>query len=198
MGRTRRFGTSSFAVIVITTVVLVGASASTLGATALHARTLPKGPRIDPAEPCTLLGQHQVEKYFEPKVILDKTNAGSPLNVDCAWDVGDTGAPVGRLVAVVVYPAFGGDASNAVNIVESDRANAQIAGPGVVDFPLGKGGFIEKPISLVEVAPNKTFAFSLQWFAAGGPPEGSPITPEAQALLTTFARDIAKRGKRVR
>ena len=179
-------------------VVVAGGLTVAAGAAPRATPKLGRGPKIDPSEPCTLLAERQVERVFEPKVVLDPTNGGSPLNVDCAWVVGDTGAPVGRLVGVVVYPVFAGDQSSAVNIVESDRANAQIAGPGVVDLPLGKGGFIQKPVSLVEVAPNKKFAFSLQWLPEGGPPEGSPITPEVRSLLTRFATDITKRGKQVR
>jgi len=182
---------------VVTSAAIGAGLAGTAGASVPDAAKLPKGPRIDPSKPCSLLSQRQVESVFDPKVTLDATNAESPVGVDCAWVVGDEAAPVGRLVGLVVYPVFGGDESDAVNLVESDRANAQLAGPGVVDLPLGKGGFIEKARSLVEVAPSKKFAFSLQWFPAGGAPEGSPITAEMRALLSKLAADVAKRGKQV-
>lgn len=158
---------------------------------------LPKGPKIKTDQPCTLIGEKQLEEVLEPTVAVDEGNEQSPIGSDCAWVIGHTDAPEARLVGVVVYPGFTAPGSNALDVVENDRANAQISGPGVVDLPLGKGGFVEKPRSLLEVAANKRFAFSLQWYPSGGAPEGSPITDEVRSLLTTLATDVARRGKRV-
>jgi len=158
---------------------------------------LPKGPRIETDQPCTLIGEKQLEEVLEPTVSVDDGNEQSPIGSDCAWIIGERTAPEARLVGVVVYPGFTAPGANAVDVVEDDRANAQISGPGVVDLPLGKGGFVDKPRALLEVAANKRFAFSLQWYAAGGPPEGTPITDEVRSLLTRLATDIARRGKRV-
>jgi hypothetical protein len=179
------------------TAVLAICACALSAASAGAAPKLPKGPKIDTARPCTILGQRQLASFFEPKVTLDETNQLSPLTTDCAWIVGDPAAPEGRLVATVLYPGFTAPGQNAVGVVDDDRANAQLSGTGVVDLSIGKSGFLAKPRSVLEVAPSKRFAFSLQWYPAGGAPDGSPITRQIRALLTTLATDAAKRGKDV-
>jgi hypothetical protein len=179
--------------VALAAVLVAGVAASAAGA----APKLPKGPKIDAERPCTILGQKQVAALVVPQVTLDPTNQFSPLTTDCSWIVGDTAAPDGRLVATVLYPGFTAPGLDAPGVVDDDRASAQLSGPGVVDLDLGKSGFLAKPRSVLEVAPNKRFAFSLQWFPAGGPPDGSPITKQIRALLTTLATDAAKRGKSV-
>jgi hypothetical protein len=184
----------------IASLVLVAAFGGTASAAMLHQphAKLPKGPKIDPAKACTLLGRQQLRTFYAPQVVKrDKDNAGSPVTTDCAFSVGTPDAPVGRLVVNLVYPGFVDPGTNAIDVMESDRANAQLAGPGVPDLPLGKGGFVLKSRSLVEVAPSKKLAFTLQWLPNGGAPEGGPITDEVRKQLTVLAADIAKRGKHV-
>jgi hypothetical protein len=183
--------------------VLAGASGvlvALLAASAAGAKPekLPKGKPIDPTEPCTLVSRGQANVVFAAPTDRDKGNDASPVTTDCALIIGPSAAPTGRLVMSVVFPVFGGSETDAVNVVESDRANAQLSGPGVADLPLGKGGFLQKPRSLVEVAPSKKFAFTLQWFPTGGPPEGGPVTEAVRKQLTVLATDIAKRGKQIR
>src|SRR6185295_14772458 len=179
------------------TVLLATGAVALAASTAGAAPRLPKGPKIDTQRPCTILGQKQLATFFEPKVTLDETNQLSPLTTDCAWVVGDPAAPEGRLVASVIYPGFTPPGQNAVGVVDDDRASAQLSGTGVVDLPLGKSAFLAKPRSVLEVAPSKRFAFSLQWYPAGGSPDGSPVTRQIRSLLTTLATDAAKRGKGV-
>jgi hypothetical protein len=189
----RRLRTVLGAGLLIAALVVGGVSIAGAGV----ASKLPKGPKIDRTKPCTLLSTAQVAKVFATTATVDPTNADSVIATDCAWVVGDPAAPAGRLVALVLYPAFGGSPSiDAVDIVESDRASAQISGSSVVDLPLGKGGFIERPRSFAEVAPTKMFAFSLEWQPTGGPPEGTLITPAVKAALSKLAADVSRRGKR--
>lgn len=152
-----------------------------------------KGPTIDLAKPCTLLGQEQVAKVFGEPVTVDDTAGGSPLTTDCTYVVGDPAAPTGTLVVNIVYPSLT-SLANAVDVVESDRANAQIAGPGVGDLEIGEAGFVQRPRGVVEVAESDDFGFSLQWYPTGSPPDGSPITPAVEEGLSTLAADIVQRG----
>lgn len=179
--------------------VLVAAlAASVAGATVSAKPTkLPRGKEIDPTKPCSLVSRGQANVVFGEDTERDSENDASPVTTDCALIIGPTAAPLGRLVMSVVFPVFGGSETDAVNIVESDRANAQLSGPGVTDLPLGKGGFLHKPRSFVEVAPSKKFAFTLQWLPTGGPPDGAPVTEEVRKQLSVLAADVAKRGKRV-
>ena len=184
--------------VALASAMLVAALSASAGASvAAKPQKLPKGKPIDPAKPCTLVSRGQANVLFAAHTDRDKGNDASPVTTDCAIVVGPSAAPVGRLVMSVVFPVLGGSETDAVNIVESDRANAQLSGPGVADLPLGKGGFLQKPRSLVEVAPSRKFAFTLQWLPTGGPPEGGPITEQVRKQLTVLAADIAKRGKRV-
>ena len=185
----------AFASAALAVVLAASAVGATVGA---KPQKLPKGKPIDPTKPCTLVSRGQANVVFATHTERDSDNGGSPVTTDCAIIVGPSAAPLGRLVMSVIFPVFGGSETDAVNIVESDRANAQISGPGVVDLPLGKGGFLQKPHSLVEVAPSKKLAITLQWLPTGGPPDGGPITEEVRKQLTVLATDIAKRGKQIR
>jgi len=174
-------------------VLSVSAASASVGA---KPQKLPKGKPIDPAKPCTLVSRGQANVVFATHTERDEGNQASPVTTDCAIIVGPSAAPLGRLVMSVIFPVFGGSETNAVDVMESDRANAQISGPGVADLPLGKGGFVLKSHSLVEVAPSKKLAITLQWLPTGGPPDGGPIAEEVRKQLTVLATDIAKRGKR--
>ncbi len=154
----------------------------------------PSGPAFDVEDPCTLLSASQVEKVFGEPVTVDATNNASPLTTDCAYVVGDPAAPTGRLVANVVFPAFGaGEGADALSVVESDRALAQIAGEGVFDLGLGVPGFLESRRSFVEFFVRPKLAVSLQWYPTGGAPEGTPVTEEVEADLTALATHITSR-----
>jgi hypothetical protein len=161
---------------------------------ARNASNLPKGPKIDVTQPCSLLGEAQVAKVLGAPVTVDPTAGGSPITTDCSYVVGDPAAPVGTLGANIVFPALT-SLANAVDVVESDRANAQIAGPGVESLEIGKAGFVQRPFSVVEVAASDDLGFSLQWFPAGGTGGGSPITPAVEKDLSALAADIAQRGR---
>jgi hypothetical protein len=183
-------------------VVALAVAATSAGAAPAFDRgpKLPKGPKIKVTKACSLLDRKQVALLFGARVGLSRTNAQSPITNDCAWivhDAANDALVAGRLVGVLVYPGFTPPGANAVSVLEDDRANAQVGGSGVIDLPLGKAGFLYKPRSLVEVAPSKRFAFSLQWLPTGGPPEGGPVTPEIRSVLTTLATDVTKRAKRV-
>jgi len=156
--------------------------------------TLANAPRFEQGDPCTLISAEQVGAVFDAPVTVDATNAQSPLTTDCAYIVGDPAAPLGRLVVNIVFPALGvGEDADALSVVENDRANAQLAGPGVFNLDVGQAGFVQSSRSLVELVVNADLAVSLQWFAADAPPEGEPITDEVEADLTTLASDITRR-----
>jgi hypothetical protein len=178
--------------------VMVGASL-TLWSAGAAAKTpkLPKGKPIVIDKACTLVSRGQANFVWKLPTERDASNGDSPVTTDCAIIVGPKDAPVGRLVMSVIFPVFGGSETDAVNVVESDRANAQLSGTGIVDLPLGKGGFLQKPRSYVEVAPSKHFAFTLQWLPTGGDPDGGPITDKVRKQLTTLAADAAQRAKRL-
>ena len=98
------------------------------------------------------------------------------------------------MVVTTVFPAFGvGEEADALSVVESDRANTQIAGPGVFELPPDTAGFIESSRSLDELFVRPDLAVSLQWSPLNAPPEGAPITDEVEASLTTLATNIAGR-----
>jgi hypothetical protein len=156
--------------------------------------TLANGPKFVKNDPCSLLSDAQVGEVFGEPVTVDPTNGGSPLTTDCAYIVGDPATPVGRLDVNVVFPAIGaGEGADALSVVESDRANAQIAGPGVFDLDVGEAGFLQSSRSVAEFVVSPKLAVSLQWYPTGGPPEGSPVTDEVEAGLTTLATDISTR-----
>lgn len=156
--------------------------------------SVPDGPKYTEGDPCTIVSDTQVGELFGEPVTVDPTSGGSPLTTDCAYEVGDPSAPTGRLVVNTVFPAFGvGEDADALSVVESDRANAQIAGPGVFDLDVGQAGFIESSRSIAELVVKPRLAVSLQWYPTGGPPEGSPITEDVRANLTALATNIADR-----
>ena len=175
--------------------IAVGAVACGGGDDGSSSSKRPTGPKFDASDPCTLLSDATVQTVFGEAVTVDPTNNQSPLTTDCAYVVGDPAAPTGRLVANVVFPALGtGEGSDALSVVEGDRAIAQLAGPGVFDLGLGKQpGFLESGRSVAEFFVSPKLAVSLQWYPTGGPPEGSPVTEEIQANLTTLAQDVAGR-----
>ena len=92
--------------------------------------------------------------------------------------MGDPTVPTGRLVVNTVFPAFGvGEEADALSVVESDRANAQIAGPGVFELPLDTAGFIESSRSLAELFVRPDLAVSLQWSPLDAPARGRTRSP---------------------
>jgi len=183
--------------IVVALVVALAATAAACGGGGDDGQTTPtgpKGPKFVKNDPCSLLSDTQVGEVFGEPVTVDPTNGGSPLTTDCAYIIGDPAAPVGRLDVNIVFPAIGaGEGADALGVVESDRANAQIAGPGVFDLDVGEAGFLQSSRSVAEFVVSAKLAVSLQWYPAGGPPEGSPVTDEVEAGLTTLATDISSR-----
>ncbi len=165
------------------------------GQTTPSTSNLPGGPKYKEGDPCSIVSAAQVGKAFgDDRVSVDPTNNFSPITTDCAYIVGDPTVPTGRLVVNTVFPAFGvGEEADALSVVESDRANAQIAGPGVFELPLDTAGFIESSRSLAELFVRPDLAVSLQWSPLNAPPEGAPITDEVEASLTTLATNIAER-----
>jgi hypothetical protein len=155
---------------------------------------LPPGGKIRVSEPCSLVGRDQVKFVFDSVVVRNKTNSHSPGN-DCAWILKSPGTVADRLVGAIVYPGFTSPGVTAVDLLEDDRANAQLGGPGVIELSLGKSGFLNKNQSLLEVAPTKRFAFSLQLLGADGSP--APLTTKLRSQLMTLATDVVKRAKHV-
>jgi hypothetical protein len=194
---TRHGGRARVARVVATLAIVAAALGTASPAVAGTAEPkLPKGPDVERDEACSLVGKQQIRNVFgAPVVLRNKTNSESPIPNDCAWVVKSSGDTLGRLVGVIVYPGLAGPGVDAIEVVEDDRANAQLAGPGIAELPLGRAGFVYKPRSVVEVAPSRRFAFLLQWLPTGGPQEGSPITAEVRSRLTTLAADVVKRSK---
>ena len=155
---------------------------------------LPRGGKIRVTDPCSILTRGQVKALFTSVVIRNKTNAESPA-FDCAWILKASGVQKGRVVGAIVFPGFVPPNVDAVDVVEDDRANAQLSGPGVVEVPLGRAGFLDKNNARLEVAPNRQFAFSVQLLGADGVP--AVLTADERSKLTALATDIAKRGKNV-
>jgi hypothetical protein len=155
---------------------------------------LPPGKAIKVSDPCTLLDRDQVRSLFTSVVIRNKTNDNSPAH-DCAWILKASGEQTGRVVGTIVFPGFVPPDVNAVDVVEDDRASAQLAGPGVIEIPFGRAGFLDKTNARFEVAPNRRFAFSLQLLGPDGVPRA--LTAKQRSQITTLVADVAKRGKNV-
>jgi hypothetical protein len=155
---------------------------------------LPPGKQIKVSDPCTLLDRDQVRALFTSVVIRNRTNDGSPVH-DCAWILKASGEQTGRVVGAIVFPGFTPPNVNAIDVVEDDRASAQLAGPGVVEIPFGRAGFLDKNNARFEVAPSRRFAFSLQLLDAAGAPR--VLTAKERSRLTTLVADVVKRGKTV-
>ena len=66
----------------------------------------------------------------------------------------------------------------------------------VVDAKVGRSSYADLDTSIVAAAPNKKFAFSLQWLPTGGPPAGGKLDAKTQKQLTTLAKQIAARAPR--
>lgn len=192
--RVRRSLGGGLVVALALTAVACGGGDDGGGQTTPSGPDLPDGPSYKSGDPCSIVSDAQVGTVFGEPVTVDATNGGSPLTTDCAYTVGDPAAPAGRLVVNTVFPALGvGEEADALSVVESDRANAQIAGPGVFDLDVGQAGFIESSRSIAELVVRPRLAVSLQWYPAGGPPEGSPITDDVRANLTSLATNIVDR-----
>lgn len=177
--------------------VLVAALTATVGATAGVAATVRKGSGLSLGKPCTYLSAKQVQKVFGGPVTLDPTNrGGNTLTVACSYLVGPPGQPTGVLVALLVYPYFSPPGESAIDVLESQRATESLSGLTVVDAKVGRTSYADLDTSVVAVATNKKFAFSLQWLPTGGPPAGGKLDAKTQKQLVTLANQIAARAPR--
>ena len=59
------------------------------------------------------------------------------------------------------------------------------------DAKVGSHSYVDVDRSILAVAPNKKFAFSLQWLPTGGSPVGDKLDAKTQKQLTTLAKQIA-------
>jgi hypothetical protein len=177
------------AVVAATTTVGVGA-ADVVGAR--------KGSGLNVSKPCTYLTAKQVQTAFRAPVTIDLTNRGNNefIAAGCSYVVGMIGHPAGVLVTTIVYPFFPVPGQTAIDVVEAQRADAALYGLLIEDAKIGRTGYIDADHSIVTVAANKKFAFSLQWLATGAPSNGDKLDARTQKQLLALAKEIVARGPR--
>jgi hypothetical protein len=177
--------------------MLVAAVTATVGASAGVATTARKGSGLSVGKPCTYLTAKQVQKVFGAPVTVDPTNrGGNTLTAGCSYLIGPPAQPTGALVALLLFPYFPAPGQTAVDVLESQRATESLSGLTVVDAKIGRNSYADLDTSIVAAAPNKKFAFSLQWLPTGGPPAGGPLDAKTQKQLATLAKQIAARAPR--
>lgn len=171
-------------------------AASTVGAGVAGAATSGAGSGLSVGRPCTYLTTKQVAKVFGSPVTVDPTNRGASTLVSsaCSYLVGPAGQPTGALVALDLFPFFPPPGQTAFDALEGQRATDSLGGLTIVDGKLGQKSYIDLDRSVIAVAPNKKFAFTLQWLPSGGPPIGGKLDAKTQKKLTTLAKQIIARA----
>jgi hypothetical protein len=177
-------------------VVMVAAS-TVAGAHAAAAAPRRVDAKFDRTQPCKYVTAKQVQKVFGGPVTVDPSNQGRNtfLANACAFIVGPTAQPTGVLVVVKRYPYFEQPGQTAIDVLQSTRATDSLAGLAVEDAHLGHGSYVNLDHSTLNVAPNKKFAFALEWIAPGAPPDGGKLDAATQTRLTTLAKLIAKAAR---
>jgi hypothetical protein len=171
---------------------VVAVATATVGASVGLATSAGTPPGLKIGQPCTYLSAKQVQKVFAAPVTVDPTNRGaSSISAGCAYLVGPPGQPTGVLVALLVFPYFSSPGQTAIDALESQRASESLAGLTVEDAKVGSHSYVDIDRSILAVAPNKKFAFSLQWIPTGGSPVGDKLDAKTQKQLTTLAKQIA-------
>lgn len=178
------------------TVAALAVAAATVGSSVAGAATTAKGSGLSVGHSCTYLTAQQVQKVFRSPVTIDPTNRGGSTLVSsaCSYLVGPPGQPTGALVALNVFPFFPPPGQTAIDALESQRATDSLGGLTIVDGKLGQKSYVDLDRSVLVVAPNKKFAFSLQWLPTSGPPIGAKLDTKTQKQLTTLAKQIIARA----
>ena len=153
--------------------------------------------KFDRKQPCKYVTAKQVQKVFGGPVTVDPSNQGRNtfLANACAFIVGTAAQPKGVLVVIKRYPYFEQPGQTAVDVLESSRATDSLAGVTVEDGKVGTASYVNLDHSTLSVAPNKKFAFALQWIAQGAPPDGGKLDAATQKRLTTLAKLLAKAAR---
>jgi hypothetical protein len=174
----------------------VVAATTTVGVGAVDAVGAQKGSGLSVSRPCTYLTAKQVQTVFRAPVTIDLTNRGNNefIAAGCSYVVGTIGHPAGVFVTTIVYPFFPAPGQTAIDVVEAQRAGAALDGLVIEDAKIGRTGYIDADHSMVTVAANKKFAFSLQWLATGAPPNGDKLGAKTQKQLLALAKQIVARG----
>lgn len=174
-------------------VVTLAAAAAVVGSGAALATTARKGSGLTIAKPCTYLTAKQVQKVVGAPVTVDPTNrGGNTLSDGCSYLVGPPGQPTGAMAVVLVFPYFSTPGQTAIDVLESQRASDSLSGQTVTDAKIGRNSYANLDASTVVVAPNKKFAFSLQWIPTGSPAVKFDATTQKQ--VTALARQIVARA----
>jgi hypothetical protein len=180
----------------VQTVVALAVAASALGVGTADAATTRKGSGLSVGHPCSYLTATQVQKVFRAPTTVDPTNrGGSTLTAQgCSYLVGPPGQSTGALVAVDLFPFFPSPGQTAIDALESQRATDSLSGLTVVDAKVGQKSYVNLDRSILTVAPNKKFAFTLQWLPTGGPSVGGKLDAKTQKQLTDLAKQIVARA----
>jgi hypothetical protein len=176
--------------------VALAVAASALGTATGDAATTRKGSGLSLVHPCTYLTAKQVQKVFRAPTTIDPTNRGAIIlsAQGCSYLVGPPGQLVGALVVLDLYPFFPQPGQTAVDALESQRATDSQSGLTVVDAKVGQKSYVNLDQSVLSVASNKKFAFSLQWLPTGGPSVGGTLDAKTRKQLTDLAKQIVARG----
>jgi hypothetical protein len=175
--------------------VALAVAAASVGAGVAGAATAAKDPPFSLVHPCTYLTSKQVAKAFGSPVTVDPTNRGANtlVGTGCAYLVGP-GGQTGTLVALDLFPFFPPPGQTALDALENQRANDSLGGLTIVDGKLGQKSYVDLDRSVIAVAPNKKFAFTLQWLPTGGPAIGGSLDAKTRASLTVLAKQVIARA----
>jgi hypothetical protein len=154
------------------------------------------GSGLSITHPCTYLTAQQVQKVFRAPVTIDPTNRGGATltSSGCSYLVGPPGQLTGALVTLDLFPFFPPPGQTAIDAVESQRATDSLGGLTLVDGKLGQKSYVDLDQSVIVVAKNKKFAFTIQWLPTGGPSSGGKLDATTQKQLTTLAKQIIARA----
>src|SRR5260370_741886 len=177
-------------VVIIAAVTVAGVSVAAAAPRRLDAK-------FDRLKPCQYVTAKQVQKVFGGPVTVDPSHPGLTTFVanDCSFIVGTATQPMGVLLVVKRYPYFQQPGQTAVDVLESSRASDSLAGLTDEDGGIGTTSYFGIDHSMLSVAPNKNFAFGLQWLAPGAPADGGRLDAATRHRLTTLARVIVKAAR---
>jgi hypothetical protein len=176
--------------------VALAVAVATVGAGVAGAATTRKGSGLNVVLPCTYLTATQVRKAFGSPVTIDPTNRGANAfdAAGCSYLVGPPARRTGTVVVFILFGFFPPPGQTAIDALEGQRANDSVGGLSVVDASVGQKSYFNLDRSILAVAPNKKYAFSLQWLPTGGPPDGGKLDAKTQKRLTALAKQIVARG----
>jgi hypothetical protein len=152
-----------------------------------------KAPKFKIADPCTYLTARQVQAAFGGPVTVDPTNRGVPVPRTCDFVTASGGA----LVAVNSYPGVNPvPGQNAVDEIEVQQAHDSLAGLTLEQVPVGRHAYVDTDRSLIAVAANPKFAFTLSWNPSGGGAGASLTRRDSEHLVSLAKLVIARAPKR--